>query len=84
METKDVLREFIVTHLMTDYHGSVEDHQSLLEAGIIDSLGIMKLVVFLEEKFNIEVSDEELIPANFETINNIKDLLERKGALKKS
>ena len=84
MEIKDVLREFIVTELMMDHHGSLEDHQSLLEGGIIDSLGIMKLVVFVEEKFNIKVSDEELIPANFETINNIKDLLERKGALKKS
>ena len=44
---------------------------SLLEGGILDSLSLLRLVVFLEERFKITVGDADLLPENFETVNSI-------------
>lgn len=44
---------------------------SFLESGIIDSTGVLELVAFLEEKFQVKVEDEDLIPANLDSINAI-------------
>jgi len=50
----------------------------LIESGVIDSLGILKLLEFLESKFSINISDEELIPENFESIESIESFISRK------
>ena len=52
--------------------------QSLLESGIIDSTSVLTLVMFLEEKFNISVQDEELVPDNLDSITNIASYVSRK------
>ena len=54
---------------------------SFLESGIIDSTGVLELVAFLEEKFQVKVDDEDLIPANLDSINAITRFIERKGAI---
>lgn len=51
--------------------GELGYDDSFLEKGIIDSTGIMEIVSFIEEEFNIPVHDEELIPENLDTINNL-------------
>ena len=56
----------------------IGDDQSLLESGIIDSLGIMKLLSFVEERFEIKISDDELLPENFESIVTISYLVDEK------
>jgi acyl carrier protein len=47
------------------------DGASLLESGIIDSLSLLRLVVFLEERFGITVGDEDLLPENFASVETI-------------
>jgi acyl carrier protein len=47
------------------------DDTPLLESGILDSLSLLQLVVFLEERFGITVGDADLLPQNFETVNTI-------------
>lgn len=54
------------------------DDESLVESGIIDSLGIMKLVQFIETEFGIVIEDAELTPDNFDTVDEIVKLLESK------
>ncbi len=54
------------------------DDDSLVESGIIDSLGIMKLVQFIESEFSIVIEDAELTPDNFDTVADIVKLLESK------
>jgi acyl carrier protein len=49
----------------------LKDDSSLLESGILDSLSVLKLVLFLEQQFGIVVAPEELIPENFETVDAI-------------
>lgn len=51
---------------------------NLIEAGIVDSLGIMKLLMFLENHASISVSDEDLTPENFESVDAILLLIGRK------
>ncbi len=57
---------------------SVASDESLLNSGLIDSTGIFEIVSFLEKEFGIEVSDEDVIPDNFETINNIVEFVNGK------
>jgi acyl carrier protein len=58
--------------------GKLDADASLLEAGIIDSTGVLELVGFVEENFGIRVEDEELLPENLDSIQNIVSFVERK------
>jgi acyl carrier protein len=51
---------------------------SLLEAGVIDSTGVLELIGFVEETFGISVPDEDLLPENFDSINNVLEYLARR------
>ncbi|MBA3332135.1 MAG: acyl carrier protein [Actinobacteria bacterium] len=51
---------------------------SLLEAGVIDSTGVLELVGFLEDHYSISISDEELLPENLDSVDTIVQFLQRK------
>jgi acyl carrier protein len=78
MNTNEIIREFIMTEIL---HGSrkepLGDQDSLIESGIIDSLGIMTILAFLDEKFSVQVPGEDLIPENFDSIATLSALVER-------
>jgi acyl carrier protein len=76
---KDTIREFIHNDLVRD-RGRViiGPSENLLDANIVDSLGIMKLVPFLEQTFSIKINDDEIIPDNFETIEAIASFVRKK------
>lgn len=74
---KDAIHEFLVSQLATERESFGAD-ENLLEQGIIDSLAIMRLVEFLEERFQIEVDDEERIPENFESIDSLSAFVQQK------
>jgi acyl carrier protein len=69
-----ILRELLVG----DGRAGLESDESLISNGVIDSLGILRLVAFLEEEFTIRVEDDEVIPENFQTINAMRELVESK------
>lgn len=50
---------------------TIDDDQSFLELGVLDSTGVIELVSFLEETYGIHVEDEEMIPENLDSLNNI-------------
>jgi acyl carrier protein len=78
MSTKEIVREFISHEMLHDSRETpINDEDQLIESGIIDSLGIMTLLVFLEEKFSLQISGDDLIPENFGSINTISDLIDR-------
>lgn len=52
----------------------------LLEREVVDSLGMIKLISLLEEEFDLEIADDEVVPGNFRTIREIATLVESKGA----
>lgn len=59
-------------------HG-VKDSDKWLETGMLDSLGILDLVHFLEEEFSIRVSDEELLPDNFHSLIAVAGFVQSKS-----
>ena len=72
MSVHDEIRQFIIDNfLMGQDSDSLKDDSSFLEQGVIDSTGVLELVGFLEENYEIKVEDEELIPENFDSIQNL-------------
>ncbi len=55
----------------------IDPEADLLEQGIIDSLGLMKLIDFLEKTFSIKISDEEIVPENFQCLNSMVNLVQQ-------
>ena len=81
MNTEEKLKKYIMAELMFEQDeasSSLRYDEPLLERGIIDSLGFIQLIEFIEEEFNIKIKDEELIPENFKTINIIAHLIKNK------
>jgi acyl carrier protein len=72
------LASFIKTHLARNHAGVDIDTESLVESGIIDSLGILKLVEFVEKDLGIVLRDDELLPENFDNLDAIAHLLSSK------
>ena len=72
------VREFISQNFVMSDAAQLAADQSLMEARLIDSTGVLELVGFLEEQFEIQVSDAELVPENLDTINNIVAYIQRK------
>jgi acyl carrier protein len=81
MDTAKKLRKYVLeTFLFTNDDGALGNADSFLDKGIIDSTGILELVMFLETEFGIRVSDKELLPANLDSIDRLMQFLERKKA----
>ena len=57
---------------------NVGNEDPLLKNGLIDSLGILEVVTFLEREFNIIVTDEELLPENFESVQSLSSFVHQK------
>lgn len=62
------VRDFVLKQFPLARKGGIEPDDRWLETGLIDSLGILDLVHFLETEFSIHVSDEELSPENFQSL----------------
>lgn len=74
------VREFIGQNFVMSDASQLSADQSLMEARLIDSTGVLELVAFLEEQFGIQVSDAELVPENLDTIGNIVSYVQRKAS----
>ena len=81
MSTQDKLRKYILeTYLFTTDDSALANSDSFLDRGIIDSTGIMELVMYLEEEFGLTVADEELLPENLDSIDSLVKFVTRKQA----
>ena len=74
------IRDYIRENFLFGSNEKIDDHDSLLERGIIDSTGAMELVSFLETEFRVEVSDEDLVPENLDSVTAIAAFVTRKLA----
>ena len=76
---KKTIREFLIEELRDHgFHEAVRDDESLIDAGIIDSLSMLKTISFLDEKFGIMLTEDELDPSNFDSIDLIHKFIEKK------
>jgi acyl carrier protein len=58
--------------------GSLSEDTSFLESGIIDSTGLLELVNFVEQTYHIRLNDDELIPANLDSVRKLREFIGRK------
>ncbi len=80
---KASLRQFVLENLaLGKVSGNIEDDASLIDNGVIDSLGIFQLVSFLEQSYGVHVRDDEIVLDNFSSINAIEAFLVGKLARK--
>jgi acyl carrier protein len=71
---KEQIKSFIVENFLFGERG-LEDDEPLFESGIIDSLGLIKLIAFIEKNFNISIDMGEIMIENFSTLNDIMETL---------
>jgi acyl carrier protein len=77
MIDKDIIREFLITLVGKDV--PFEDEDSLISNHLIDSLSVVRLIVFLQDTFSIEFEADELSPENLDSLAAITRFLESKG-----
>jgi acyl carrier protein len=76
-EIEREIRNFVVDHFLSGHTEKLRDDGSLL-GDVIDSMGVLDLVAYLQDRFKITVEDEEVMPSNLDTINNLAAYVARK------
>ena len=74
-DVKGVIRNFIVDNFLFGDDDGLTDEVSFLDSGIVDSMGILEIVNFISEEFEVVVADEDLLPENLDSVNNISNYL---------
>jgi len=81
MEIEQQVRQYILENFMyTDDESELASDQSLFDSGVIDSTGVLELVGFIEDEFEVQVDDTELVPDNFDSVTRITAYIKTKLA----
>jgi acyl carrier protein len=79
---KNIIRQYIMENLLfTTDESALQDDSSFLDEGIIDSTGVLEIILFIEDTFDIQVNDDEMLPANLDSVNNLAAFVNRKQAV---
>jgi len=78
MDPVNAVKEFIVENFLFGEEDQIELETDFFDKGIIDSTGVIELVSYMEETFEISIDDEELIPENLSSLKNIREFLLQK------
>jgi acyl carrier protein len=73
------IRKFILDKFPLARKQGIQDSDPLLESGVLDSLGVLDLVSFVEQEYSVHVADDELTPENFQNIDRIAAFVESKS-----
>jgi acyl carrier protein len=80
LDTRNRMRKFVMENFYVADPSELADDTSLILGGLVDSTGMLEVIAFLESEFGIHVEDQEMTPANLETIERIVAFVDRKGA----
>ena len=79
---RSAIRSFIEENFLFQIGDqNLADNQSLLEAGVVDSTGVLELVAFLEDTFHLQIADKDIIPQNLDSVDAITAFVERSQVL---
>lgn len=78
MTTEDIVRNFILEQFYVADPAELTVDASLIDTGIVDSMGMLDVILFLETRMGISISDSDTIPENLETIGRIAAFVERR------
>jgi len=81
MTIEEKIRQYVADNfLFSDDGYQLSDDVSFLEEGIVDSTGVLELVMFVEETYSVAVKDEEIVPENFDSVSQLAAYVRRKMA----
>ncbi|MGC2193646.1 MAG: acyl carrier protein [Terriglobales bacterium] len=69
------IKNFIRTELIYDDEKDFDENTNLIERGIVDSMSLVRLISFLEENYEIQVQDEDIVPENFSSLAKISNFI---------
>jgi acyl carrier protein len=72
------IRKFVIQTFPLARRRGVTEHDNLLETGVIDSLGVLEIVTFLQQEFSVAAEDDDLTPENFQSIAAISQFVEQR------
>jgi acyl carrier protein len=78
MSAQEQIRRFVTTNFYVPDPSALSDSASFLDAGIVDSTGVLEIVNFLETEFDVKVEDAEMLPENLDSIANLAAFVARK------
>src|SRR5258708_26977447 len=84
MEIENRIRQFILENLYYAEGDFIGDEDSFLETGVIDSMGVMELVAFIQSEFALEVEQREIVVENFDSIRKLGNFVRQQLALKEA
>lgn len=74
INTREMIRQYLAKATLSE-KGVIKDDTLIFEQGLLDSMGLLFLVEFIKETFNVEANDDELVRENFESINSISSFV---------
>ncbi len=81
MTIETQIQDYIARNLLFSDNGfPYADDVSFLEEGVVDSVGVMELVAFVEEEFGLTIDDMDVTPDNFDSVNKLAAFIRRKAA----
>ena len=78
MKLQQQIRDFVTSNFYVADPKTLEDRTSLLDQGIIDSTGVLEVIMFIESTFGMTVEDSEMLPENLDSIERIAAFVARK------
>ena len=75
MALRDTLSRFIAERLLQDRDAKIDPNESLLDRGLVDSVGLLNLITFLENETGVRIPEEAMIPEHFESVVSMEALV---------
>ena len=75
---KSQVRQYVMDNFLMGAAAKIGDDESFMGSHVIDSVGVLELIAFLEERFRIKVEDHEMVPDNLDSLNGVGRYLARK------
>jgi acyl carrier protein len=72
------IRTYIVENVLFGGSRQVEPDESFQDSGILDSTGFLELIAFVEERYDLDIADDELVPQHFDTLRKMSHFVDRK------
>ncbi len=83
-DTEREVRRFLADNFILDDGGAgLGADESLTQAGVLDSMGVLELIMFVEERFGVTIPDEDTLPENLDSVSRIVAYVERRLATKR-
>jgi acyl carrier protein len=79
MQTESKVREFVLkNYLFTSEQSALKSEDSFMKSGIMDSTGILEMIMFLHDEFGVDVMDDEMVPENLDSVQNVVAFVRKK------